>query len=628
MRHLLSSLFLLLLAVAAHGRERILDYHSEITVAADGSMEVAETIRAIAEGEQIRHGIYRDFPTRYRDRMGHRLRVGFEVLAVDVDGSPSDWHSEERGNGVRVYAGSSSATVAPGEHSWTFRYRTNRQLGFFGERDELYWNVTGNGWVFPIEEASATVHWPGRFAATEIEAECYTGPQGSKEHACEARADGDSQASFRATRILGAGEGLTIVASFPADAVSRPSAAQRTTWFLRDNGGALVLGLGTLLLGLWYLAQWWRVGRDPRPGTIVPEYDPPDGLSPGALRRVVRMGWDDRCVAADLVDLGVRGAITISNEGKEWRLTRSGSAEGLPPGEASLLDNLLGARQALTLEQGQHVLIGEALKRHAKALEAEDGDRWFRLNRKPAIIGVAASVGVYALAAFALFRNGIDEETSVMLVWLSFWSIGVGVLLAVTVFAWRQGNKAAAWFMGLFSLPFLAGELLVGFFFAAKVGPAFPLLAIVLVVLNILFVQLLKAPTVAGRKLLDRIEGLKLYLGVAERDDLRLAKAPPMDASEFQRLLPYALALGVEKTWADRFAAAVGPAAAAAATSSMTWYRGGFDNARGFGSFTDSLGSSFGSAISSSSTAPGSSSGGGGGGSSGGGGGGGGGGGW
>ena len=129
--------------------------------------------------------------------------------------------------------------------------------------------------------------------------------------------------------------------------------------------------------------------------------------------------------------------------------------------------------------------------------------------------------------------------------------------------------------------------------------------------------------------LLDRIAGLRLYLGVAERDDLALAKAPPLNADEFQRFLPYALALGVERTWADRFAAAVGPAAVAAAAASMTWYRG-HDIARisNFGNFTSGLGSSFSSAISSSSSAPGSSSGSHGGGSSGGGGGGGGGGGW
>ncbi|MEO7756360.1 MAG: hypothetical protein ABIS07_07260, partial [Dokdonella sp.] len=144
---------------------------------------------------------------------------------------------------------------------------------------------------------------------------------------------------------------------------------------------------------------------------------------------------------------------------------------------------------------------------------------------------------------------------------------------------------------------------------------------------NVAFFDWLKAPTLAGRELLDKIAGLRLYLGVAERDELAAQQAPPMSADEFQRFLPYALALDVEKTWADRFAAAVGPAAAAAAASTVGWYQGDTGTTN-LGSFTNSLGSSLSSAISSSSSTPGSSSGGGGGGSSGGGGGGGGGGGW
>jgi len=150
---------------------------------------------------------------------------------------------------------------------------------------------------------------------------------------------------------------------------------------------------------------------------------------------------------------------------------------------------------------------------------------------------------------------------------------------------------------------------------------------VLLVATNFAFFHWLKAPTVEGRKLLDRIAGLRLYLGVAERDTLAAQKAPPMTVDEFQRFLPYALALGVEKTWADKFAAAVGPAAAAAAAGAIGWYQTG-GRTSGISDFTSGLGSSLSGAISSSSTAPGSSSGGGGGGSSGGGGGGGGGGGW
>jgi len=214
-----------------------------------------------------------------------------------------------------------------------------------------------------------------------------------------------------------------------------------------------------------------------------------------------------------------------------------------------------------------------------------------------------------------------------MLVWLSMWSIGVFTLVASVISAWRQpagiGTYAGAIFLTLFSLPFVAGELFGIGASATFTGAGFAMVVAALVATQFAFLHLLKAPTTEGRKLLDHIAGLRLYLGVAERDELATQKAPPMTADQFQRFLPYALALGVEKTWADKFAAAVGPAAAAAAAGAMAWYHGSTSGLANISSFTNSIGSSLSGAISSSSTAPGSSSGGGGGGSSGGGGGGG-----
>lgn len=157
-------------------------------------------------------------------------------------------------------------------------------------------------------------------------------------------------------------------------------------------------------------------------------------------------------------------------------------------------------------------------------------------------------------------------------------------------------------------------------------------LVIGMVLILMLFRRLLPAYTAEGRKLEDEVEGLRQYLSVAEKDDLARLKLPPRTAEEFSKFLPYALALDVEKTWANAFTAALGAAAVAQAVAS--YYQSGSGSAGGdIGSLTDSI-SSFGSAISAASTPPGSSSGssdsggGGGGGSSGGGGGGGGGSGW
>jgi len=152
----------------------------------------------------------------------------------------------------------------------------------------------------------------------------------------------------------------------------------------------------------------------------------------------------------------------------------------------------------------------------------------------------------------------------------------------------------------------------------------------VMAVLLIVFARLLPAYSVEGRKLQDAIQGLRQYLSVAERDDLARMKAPPQTPQEFARLLPYAVALDVEETWADRFTTLLG---AAAVTAAVAGYYS-TDSSSGFfgGSGLASSIAGMDGTISSAATPPGSSSGGsgggGGGGSSGGGGGGGGGSGW
>jgi len=150
--------------------------------------------------------------------------------------------------------------------------------------------------------------------------------------------------------------------------------------------------------------------------------------------------------------------------------------------------------------------------------------------------------------------------------------------------------------------------------------------------MNLVFFHLLRAPTMDGRRLLDQIEGFRMYLSTVEEERLKVLHPPEKTPELFERYLPYALALDCENEWNAKFAAVLAAAAVAGATA-PSWYSGSNWDAGRTGSFTDSLGSSLSSSVASASTAPGSSSGssfggGGGGGSSGGGGGGGGGGGW
>src|SRR5438067_1752532 len=162
----------------ADARERITNFVTEATVNKDASVSLKETISVIAEGDAIRHGIFRDIPTRYRDRNGFSVNVGLDVTEVERDGRDEPYTIESIVNGKRIKIGSADTFVDPGPHSYEIDYRATRVLGFFDQYDEFYWNVTGNAWAFPIDQASAIINLPP--AASIIQHSEYTGAQGDR----------------------------------------------------------------------------------------------------------------------------------------------------------------------------------------------------------------------------------------------------------------------------------------------------------------------------------------------------------------------------------------------------------------------------------------------------------------
>ncbi len=685
-------LLLLLLGVAqaVHAREEIRDFNSVIQVFADGSMMVTETLRVQAEGQEIKRGIYRDFPTDYRDRYGNRYRVGFEVMEVLRDGNPEDYHTERRGSGVRVYIGNKNRYLRPGEYTYTLRYRTTRQLGFFADHDELYWNVTGNDWAFPILAASAVVLLPPAVPPDAMRPEGYTGYLGDKGQNYETYVEQDGKVYFATTRALAPREGLTIVVAWPKGYVSEPSTEAKLGYLLSDNLPYLIGAVGLALLLVYYLAIWMRYGRDPEEGVIIPLYEAPSGFSPASVRFIRRMGYDHKSFAAALVNLAVKGLVEIHEKGKEFVLLRTDKeAKELAPGERSLLSNLFvstrpSARKSeelekllqelreergklslvprlfvrvlqqridnvaggtakpvsegdkhyldsVVLERKNHSRIRAALSAHEAVLKRDYDKRYFRTNSGWMVPG--AIITLLTLIGAALTLQGERMMTGLfMSVWLSFWTIGVVVLLRQAWGAWSGARSPLEWvgalFASAFALPFLFGEA-AGFYVLVTEGsPAIPVILALALGLNLLFFQLLKAPTRAGRKLLDQAEGLRLFLEVAEKDEMNLRNPPEKTPELFERFLPYALALDVENQWAERFAGLFQRLDQEGQNYHPGWYSGSHWSASNLGAFSSALGGSLSSTLASSSTAPGSSSGSGGGGSSGGGGGGGGGGGW
>jgi uncharacterized membrane protein YgcG len=647
------ALLMLLTALAAPVRameERIVSFASRIAVRPDGSLSVRETIRVAALGAHIRHGIRRDFPTDYRDRAGNVLRVGFALKEVLRDGRPEDYRVEEAENGRRVFVGKKDVLLTPGVYTYTLTYETDRQIGFGRDFDELTWNVTGSGWEFDIDHAEASVILPR--GAEPLNTRAYTGPYGTRPEESggsdyEERADAEGNPVFFTTRWLAPGEGLTVSVSWPKGFVAEPTGAQEMGRMLSDNPGAGIALLGLALVLAYYLWAWLRVGRDPAAGPVVPLFSPPDNLSPAACRFVARMGFDQKALAAAVVDMAVKGFLAIEEQGGGYALKRTGQARAaLSRDEDALAAALLpGGAKELALIQANHARLASAVAELKKNLGREFLRSYFLRNRGWLAVGVGLSLA--ALAAVAAAARTPDQGLPAVFgaLWLTVWSSGCYFLALRLARSWRVAaapgprrlrHTLGAVALTLFCLPFFGGLAAGAVLLAAGAGALSASALAALGLTNALFAHLLKAPTTTGRRAMDRIAGFRLYLSVAERERLAalLPEGTPLPEKTpelFARFLPYAVALDVEEAWAVGLSEALERAQRERLDHGAwaSWYAGSLSGTSA-ADFSAGLARGLTAAISSAQAAPGSSTGGfsSGGGFSGGGGGGGGGGGW
>jgi hypothetical protein len=296
------ALFAALFAMSASAEERIDRFDVTIEVQKDGDIIVTERIAVTAEGNVIRRGIFRDL-FRYYESDGARLAYGYDVIGVTRDGRSEPYETETDGNAFRIRIGDADVFIEPGPHAYEIRYRVRNQVRYFDGHDEVYWNVTGNYWAFPILAARASIVLPpgARVSATRG----YTGGLGA-DGADYTHTGSGSQHVFETTRQLEAGEGLTVAVGFGKGLIDPPSSLDES-WIWWQRNGSLAILLASLGVLAWFhLRSFDRVGRDPPKGPVFPLYEPPKGFSPAAAHHVYYRGLRGHtALIATLMNLAV-----------------------------------------------------------------------------------------------------------------------------------------------------------------------------------------------------------------------------------------------------------------------------------------------------------------------------------
>ncbi len=509
-------------------------YEVQFAVQANGDVLVTEDI-AVDFGSLRKHGIYRDIPVRDDSSPARDRRIHIQNAHVEAGpGTPDDLLVLDVRNAVRLRIGSPSQTVS-GRHRYRLTYRVVGALNSFASHEELYWNVTGSQWEVPIERVTARVTGPA--AVTRVA--CYTGPTGSTTACPEALLEG-GEGRYSAGPLQ-PGEDLTVVAAFPVGSVQvatpsfMPSEPEAVPGGASEGHGdasmRLVLAVSLAVLIGAALVRFVNRQRSEETSALGPlEERPPDGLRPALLSLLIHGAFDHRKVTATLVDLAVRGYLSIEPVPQnglfgrtDWLLTRRPRREdsGTPPlldYERKLYEALFASR-AGPAEQDSVLL---------STLKGRFGPHAVRMRRLLSKAGEAQGWFTQRPDAGRLSRTARTR----LLVFASL------VLSAVFYVILREHTS-------LLLLPFMAGGLVLWLLASRR-----PYL------------------TPAGKAMLRRALGFREFIRTAEAHRARLTRQP----ERFSECLPYAMAFGDESAWGRAFLEL--PVLALAEAPQGRWLRG------------------------------------------------------
>jgi uncharacterized membrane protein len=476
------------------------DFNEQVTVGADGTIEVTEIIETQFIGSY--HGIYRTIPVEYNTPQGLNYTLLLELLSIsDDDGHALKYEKTREGRYLKfkiTVPGAEDAT-----RTVTIRYRLLDAIRFFEDHDELYWNVTGDSWDVPVESVSAHIELPA--GTTGMRAVAYTGVFGSRAQDARVEVKGNT-VEIQSAHRLGYHEGLTAVIGWDKGFVHAPGAGARLMLFLRSNW-PLFMPIGTFFVMLWL---WWTRGRDPEQDAITVQYEPPDKLTPGECGTLVDNEAAMRDITATLVDLAVKGYLTIEQKEEEHLLGLTHSKEYIfhlkqpatqwasaRPHEREMLSAIFdgGANTDVKMSDLQNHFYTHLPVIRDRIFDALMADGYY-LHRPDAVRQAYVGGGFVIGVIFFIFGGTLAASTGIAPFTWILSAIATGAVICIF-----------GWFM--------------------------------------------PARTLSGARTFARVLGFENFLGRVESDRIeRLEKTPEL----FEKFLPYAMALHVEKKWVQAFA--------------------------------------------------------------------------
>ena len=509
--------------------EVINNFNANITIQKDGSIFVTENI-IYNFGSNQKHGIFRDIPLTAVN--GPQLNINVSGVSDNIRnefGQPYQYTTLIANNVLRIKIGDPNAFVT-GIKNYIISYQVDNAIRTFNDHDELYWNVTGNQWPVAIQSANASVILPDS-SISNARMDCFTGPQGDTQKNCTFNQVDSSVVRYSTTQSLNVNEGLTLVLGIPLGYIQNTYVPPQQTYSSSNTSTSsnnfilgIFLGLFIIFIFVLVISLFARraakikpkpvIPRELRGRPVVPEYNPPDNLSPIEIGTLLDGRVDVTDISSVIMDLAIRGYLKIRYTTQEIRfwpdkkdfelIKLKDGADLVHPADKIIFKLLFKSRGSVKLSD---------LKEQKTDFQAQ-------------IKKIQEDTEQYLRDKGYFDRTAKDKSKKLKTyLWIATAILFIGTFLLTISPSW-------------FGLIFIAS-------FAGFVGAV--------IVIPIMIMRLANKLTPQGIAALGKILGFKEFLQLTDKDKLRLLNAPELRPETFEKFLPYAMVLGVEDKWAQKF---------------------------------------------------------------------------
>ncbi|OGH84065.1 MAG: hypothetical protein A2488_02220 [Candidatus Magasanikbacteria bacterium RIFOXYC12_FULL_32_21b] len=495
-----------LFALPVHAEEKINNFVSNIKINSDASFHVEEKIDYDFENLE-KHGIYRDIVYKYN--------INDKTYIINIDNVSVTDENNNKVNfvvsdirGIKNIRIGDADILVSGRKTYIINYDVERALNSFENNDELYWNVTGNGWNVPIENVETIIELPTSSPIMDSQVTCYAGDYGSKDTCTSfdfkfvANSTEDISGAVFHTKDLLANQGMSVVLGFAKNIVNIKVEEPLPTIPLWLSIILLIVVFGGLpiFVLIVMILLWYFKGRDENlHDPIIAQYDSPENLPPGVVGTILDERVDKQDVSSEIIYLAIAGYFKINRLESKKFLIKSVDYQ---------LDKLKEADD--NLKEYQKILLNAFFKK-----------------------GNSVKLSTLKYELFADFKKATKEMYN---------------FVSENAYFVKNPNKVRLYYniigmvfigLGMFTFPVLTMFSILGFGVSG--------------VIIILFAQVMSKRTRKGIKAKNYILGLKEYIRVAEKERIKFHNAPEKNPQTFEKFLPYAMVFGLEKEWAKQF---------------------------------------------------------------------------